>query len=226
MEKIINLGAVAHQLRTPLNGILGFAHLLAESYRDLSDTEKLEYINIIMQSGEKLLTLLDELMEMETLSSSPAVTLSPVNIHHEVQRAISSTMYQIVVKSLTVEEEETDVIINSNAGMINFILSNLITNAVKFSYHDNKILVSTETTTLDGEPCLQISVSDNGRGMSKELIDKLFVEIVTKPGVDEEHGNGIGLINCMHLIKKLGGKIWVESEEGKGSKFTFSIPFP
>ena len=106
--------------------------------------------------------------------------------------------------------------------MIQTVFRNLISNAIKFTTPNGKIIISSEII----EHNIRISIKDNGIGMSDKIKNNLFnIEVNTKRiGTDGEHSNGLGLILCKDLIKKQGGKIWVESEEEKGSTFYFTIP--
>ena len=106
--------------------------------------------------------------------------------------------------------------------MIDTVIRNLISNAIKFTNRDGKISISTDSTG----PLLKVSVKDNGTGMSKEVKEKLFRLDVNQStaGTDNETGTGLGLILCKEFIQKNGGTISVESEEGEGSTFQFTLP--
>jgi signal transduction histidine kinase len=106
--------------------------------------------------------------------------------------------------------------------MIKTVLRNLISNAIKFTNSKGKI----DLTALQNNNFIEIAVSDNGVGMSNETRKKLFdisTNITTK-GTANEKGSGLGLILCKEFVEKHGGKIWIESEEGKGSDFKFTLP--
>ena len=106
--------------------------------------------------------------------------------------------------------------------MISTVFRNLISNAIKFSNPEGKITISAEKMTNE----FRISVSDNGIGIEKNTIEKLFRidQNNSTKGTQNELGTGLGLILCKEFIEQHGGKIWVESEVGKGSKFSFTIP--
>jgi signal transduction histidine kinase len=110
----------------------------------------------------------------------------------------------------------------ADKSMVNTILRNLISNAIKYTYSGGRIDIS----AVRGEKELVISVSDNGIGLNEDTIEKLFlIEASTSTrGTSDEEGTGLGLILCKEFISKHGGKIWVESETGQGSRFTFTIP--
>jgi len=110
----------------------------------------------------------------------------------------------------------------ADKAMVNTILRNLISNAIKFTNPGGEIVVSTEQTQNE----LVVSVSDNGVGMDQESISELFRidKNHSTLGTENEKGTGLGLLLCKEFAERLGGRIWVESESGKGSKFFFSIP--
>jgi signal transduction histidine kinase len=115
-----------------------------------------------------------------------------------------------------------DLTITADRNMIKTILRNLISNAIKYTYKNGKV----EVKAILKDSRAEISVSDNGIGMTKETMSKLFridANLFT-PGTENEKGTGLGLLLCKEFVEKHGGKIWVESELGKGSVFSFSLP--
>lgn len=106
--------------------------------------------------------------------------------------------------------------------MVNFIIRNLVNNAIKFSHSGSTIEILSNTENNKSI----ISIKDTGVGMSNETINKLFKieHSIQKNGTADEKGTGLGLILCKEFIEKNGGEIWVESQEQKGSKFSFSLP--
>jgi signal transduction histidine kinase len=116
-----------------------------------------------------------------------------------------------------------DLTVFADINMMKTVLRNLISNAVKFTPQDGTITVSAKQLL---DTSIRIAVSDTGIGMSREIMDKLFRldQKVSRPGTHGESSNGIGLILCYDLVKKLGGEILVESREGEGSTFWFTVP--
>ncbi len=106
--------------------------------------------------------------------------------------------------------------------MINTVLRNLLSNAIKFTNKKGCIIVSTELVANE----IVLSVSDNGVGMPRDKIDQLFKldNSISMPGTEKEQGTGLGLKLCKEFTEVMGGRIWVEAEQGKGSKFSFTIP--
>lgn len=215
---------IAHDLRSPFNGILGFSELLTESMKDhdISNTEK--YIEIINSSAKSTLVLLENLLKW-VKSQTGQINFNPEKI------ALSPAIREIIefsnstarIKNISINHihpDETEVFADKN--MLQTILRNLISNALKFTNSNGKIKIYTKQ---EGDN-IKITVSDNGVGMDEETRNKLFridANITTK-GTANETGSGLGLILCREFVEKHGGKIYVETEEGKGSDFTFTIP--
>ena len=108
--------------------------------------------------------------------------------------------------------------------MFDTIIRNLLSNAIKFSQNNSEVLIKSVNNKTDGN--IQISVIDNGIGISNENMNKLFKidSYISTLGVNDEKGTGLGLILCKEFVEKHNGKIWVESEIGKGSAFHFTLP--
>jgi len=111
----------------------------------------------------------------------------------------------------------------ADISQLKFILRNLITNAIKFTNYNGQITINAKHNSLETEIC----VNDNGVGIPKDIADKIFNigSKITSKGTSGEKGTGLGLILCNEFVVKHGGKIWVESEVGKGSEFKFTLPF-
>ncbi len=223
-EKDKFLSIIAHDLKSPFNGIMGFSQLLVDRIKDkdYSDIEK--FAEIILRSSERAVGLLTNLMDWAR-SQTGRMPYRPqymemVHLIDEIKPMFDDIASQ---KSVTISK-----ILASNASvfadkeMIGTILRNLISNALKFSLPGGEIAIKVEESLTE----MKISVIDNGVGIPKISIDKLFRidENYSTIGTKNEKGTGLGLILCKEFIEKHGGKIWVESEEGKGSIFSFTIP--
>ena len=120
---------------------------------------------------------------------------------------------------------ENNYSINADKFMVDTVLRNLVSNAIKFTLQGGEIRIKSELIT--SESMLQISVEDTGVGMKEDVIKKLFKidKHITTKGTDKEKGTGLGLILCKEFVEKHGGKIWVESVVSEGSKFNFTLPY-
>lgn len=215
---------IAHDLITPFNGIIGFSELLIDRIRKKDYEEVEEYGTIIIESSRRAMGLLINLMEWSR-SQTGRMEFNPELL--DIVKIIKgvSLLFQEVTsqKSLCIKFQLPDSFqVYADKAMFSTILRNLISNAIKFSSSGDSITVS---LTSD-EKQVVFSVRDNGTGMSSELIGKLFSidEKHSTPGTKNEKGTGLGLILCKEFVEKHRGKIWVESEKGKGSTFYFTIP--
>ena len=215
---------IAHDLRSPFNSVIGFSEHLLELI-EKKEYENIElYANIILQSSNRAMDLLTNLFEWSQSQSGR------MELHPEDFPMIPLIKEQIVLykdiaeqKSITITNLLTpDIRVNADKAMIKSLLRNLISNAIKFTPSGGKIAI----LAVEKQNEIIVSVSDNGIGISKAGINNLFSigHSYSTPGTNKEKGTGLGLILCQEYIKKNNGKIWVESEPGKGTTFYFSIP--
>ena len=216
---------LAHDLKSPFNGIIGFSELLIDRIR-LKDYDGVEeYGSIVLQSSKRALDLLINLMEWSR-SQTGRMEFNPedfevVHVIEGVCLLFQDTTRQ---KSLQIQFELPENInMSADKAMFCTILRNLISNAIKFSRPGG--IITLTMTSNDKENIF--SVRDTGIGMSGLLINKLFRidEAHSTQGTLKEMGTGLGLILCKEFVDKHHGEIWVESETGKGSTFYFTIPF-
>jgi len=215
---------IAHDLKSPFNSIFGFSNLLANQLhkKDFDGLEK--YATIIQNSSKKALDLLTSLIEWSR-SQTGRNKFNPeyfelVTVINEVTELFKDSATQ---KSITIFKESTQNIpVFADKAMASCVLRNLLSNAIKFTNSDGEIKISAK----QNEDHLLVSVADNGVGMKKEAVNKLFQieNSYSTPGTQQEVGTGLGLLLCKEFIEMHGGNIWVESEIGKGSIFNFTIP--
>ena len=215
---------IAHDLKSPFNSVIGFSEHLLELI-EKKEYENIEvYANIILHSSKRAMDLLTNLFEWSQ-SKSGRMDLNP-----EFFQIVPLIEEQITLYKYIAEQKSIDIInilppdigINADKAMIKSLLRNLISNAIKFTPSGGKVSIS----AVEKQNEVIVSVSDTGVGMSKTRIDKLFSidESYSTPGTQNEKGTGLGLILCQEFIKKNNGKIWIESEVGKGTTFHFSLP--
>ena len=231
-HKLIELNAtkdkffsiIAHDLKSPFNSVIGFSEHLIELVRKKDYENIEEYANIILQSSQRAMNLLTNLLEW-VQSQSGRMDFNPeflevvsvINEQIHLFRDIAKT------KSITISNPLTNEFwINADKAMINTVLRNFISNAIKFTHPGGKITI----LVVDKQTELVVSVSDTGIGIPPSRTDNLFSidKSYSTPGTQNEKGTGLGLILCQEFIKIHNGKIWVESKVGKGSTFYFSIP--
>lgn len=215
---------IAHDLRSPFYGITGFSELLIENLSTTEDEESKEYIGLIDTLAKNTLILLDNLLswaksQTKELSFKPEKLL----LSEVIQEVIVLKKSLSKVKHISLNYEPTDKIeLYTDKNILQTILRNLISNAIKFTNKGGKI----DITVTTNKELIEICVSDNGVGISKESINTIFElsNTTVLPGTANEQGSGLGLILCKELVEKLNGTIWVESNVNKGSQFTFALP--
>ena len=215
---------IAHDIKNPLSAYRSVTKMLTNSFFELSEQQKFEYIRGIYQSSENLYDLFQNLLQWST-SQAGSMKFKPQEIDLGIlaYKAVALLQEGADKKNLQVEMDvKTDTYAYGDINMVSTILVNLVSNAIKYSKPDGNIKVN----ALDTDGFIKISVADNGVGLTQEDISKLFrVEIDHKTiGESEEKGTGIGLILCKEFVTKNGGEIWVESEYGTGSTFSFTLP--
>lgn len=215
---------IGHDLRSPFAGIIGFSDFLLKNLKILSVAETDKYVGVINSSVKNTLDLLDNLL-LWSKSQTGKISFSPkkivlASIIREVITA-SNSIAKIKNISLNLNKaDEFDVYADEN--MLLIILRNLISNAIKFTEMGGHVNISLRS--IDKQ--VEITISDDGVGMSDEIRESLFdiSSNVTTIGTADEKGSGLGLVLCKEFVLKHGGSIWVESEEGKGSDFKFTLP--
>ncbi|MFC2101512.1 DUF3365 domain-containing protein [Bacteroidota bacterium] len=215
---------IAHDLNSPLSSIVSFSEILMEQLRENNLEGIDKYANIILKSSKRAMDLLMNLMEW-SLSQTGRMTFNPenFNISELIGEIVSLLENTALQKSVTITWSiPSKVPVLADKSMVSTIVRNLISNAIKFSHPGGEILIKIPESK--GE--VRVSVSDNGIGIPKSGIEKLFRidENFSNPGTQNEKGTGLGLILCKEFVEKHGGKLWVESEEGKGSTFSFTLP--
>jgi PAS domain S-box-containing protein len=215
---------ISHDLRSPFNGILGFSELLIENIRHYEITESEKYLRIINSSAQHTLILLDNLLNWARLQTGQ-ITFNPkkVSLSSIISETIELSKTVAIGKNISISQNKPDDIeVCADKDMLEIVLRNLISNAIKFTKSDGNISVLAKKE----QSQVEIAISDNGVGMNEETMSKLFRIETNKTtiGTADEKGSGLGLILCKELVEKQGGKIWVESVLGKGSVFKFSLP--
>jgi signal transduction histidine kinase len=222
------LANMSHEVRTPMNGIMGLAHLLANP--DIDSEAQQEYVNLILSSGNVLISLLDDIMDVSRIEANQVVA-SKEDFHlNELIRELHgffSTELEVMGKkvlelSYKVALDDDSSIIHSDRVKLRQILVNLLSNALKFT-ETGRIEYGYQ---LQPDESLLFYVFDTGIGISPEKQKRIFERFVQADDSLSRHfgGSGLGLSICKGFIDLLGGKIWVESSPNKGAKFYFTIP--
>jgi signal transduction histidine kinase len=221
------LASMSHEFRTPLNAVIGFSELMSTGLGGpLTDQQK-EYVTDIFTSGQHLLSLVNDILDLSKVEAGRMeLQMNEFNIERLIETSIALFKEEAYKHSLQMTFKIThglDTMIGDER-KIKQVLFNLLGNAVKFTPDGGRIQV--EATLTDDKEFLKYSVSDTGIGISSEDQNKLFkpFEQVDTRLTRKYKGTGLGLSLCKQLVELHGGRIWVESEAGKGSKFIFVIP--
>lgn len=215
---------ISRDLKSPFQGIMGISELLKGFYDDLSDDEKVESIGLLNNSIKNVYSLILELLEWSMVQTG-RMEYKPNKIDFEnlVSNVISIASISAKEKKITIEKEvEENLIAFADSKMVETVIRNLLANAIKFTTENGVIALIAKRE----KDKVLIQVQDSGIGMNEEVIRKLFQieEHHTTMGTAGEKGTGLGLILCKELVEKNNGKIWVESELGTGSIFSFTLP--
>jgi len=216
---------VAHDLRNPLQGLLGFSSLLIDNFSDLTYEEIKEYVGFINQSAKKMHNLTNNLLQWSRIKTGNIEFIPEnLNLSNNIKSNIELLKPGSIKKSIEINFDTDDhCMVFADRNMLDSIFQNLLTNAIKFSYPNSSINISIER---DIPGYLQVSIKDYGIGIKKENFDKLFsIESnFSTNGTSDEEGTGLGLILSKELVEKQGGKIEFESEQNAGSTFRFTLP--
>ncbi|MCY1721827.1 ATP-binding protein [Prolixibacteraceae bacterium Z1-6] len=215
---------IAHDLKNPFNTLIGISELMI-SNPEIKHTEDFEeFMEGMLQTAKSGHDLLENLLQWSR-SQIGNIQLDPrVFPLNELFASVASLFYEMAkTKEITISiQGNLTLKAYADYNMANFVVRNLINNAIKFSHKNSTIEVSAHSE----KQRAIISIKDQGIGISPDTLDKLFkIEYsVQNEGTANEKGTGLGLILCKEFVEKNGGEIWVESETGKGSTFSFSLP--
>ncbi|MBV5335184.1 MAG: PAS domain-containing protein [Sulfuricurvum sp.] len=233
------LANMSHEIRTPMNGILGFAELMKEP--NISGEEKQEYISIIEKSGTRMVNIINDIVDISKIESGQMkVSFSETNVNKQLEYLFNFYRPEAEQRGLRISFQSTiaekESIIQTDRQKIYAILTNLVNNAIKFT-HEGSIEFGCECGSGDPDTGHALSlqkpkflvfyVKDTGIGIRREHLGIIFERF--RQGSEtlnrKYEGAGLGLSISKAYVEMLGGQIWVESEEGKGSTFYFTIPF-
>lgn len=223
------LANMSHEIRTPMNGILGFSSLLKEP--NLTGETQQEYIKIIEKSGSRMLNIINDIVDISRIEAGlMTLDIKESNINEQIEYIYTFFKQEVEAKGMKLSFKNTlpakEAIIETDREKIFAILTNLVKNAIKFT-REGSIEFGYNRVESEGIAALQFYVKDTGKGIpheKKEIIFKRFMQSGQSYDINRE-GTGLGLSISKAYVEILGGKIWVESEERKGSTFYFTIPY-
>jgi two-component system CheB/CheR fusion protein len=224
-EKDKFFSIIAHDLKSPFQGLLGLTDIMVQEESGYSAEEWSQMGSDLHRIATNLFSLLKNLLEWAQMQKG--------SIPFQPKEILLSDLIEEIVETLKKRSEQKGIsIVNSvsnhvyayaDGNMIKSVLINLISNAVKFTPRNGQVTITADNTASE---MIKISVADTGVGMQLSEVDKLFKigEKIGKIGTDGELSTGLGLLLCKEFVEKQGGQIFVESEKGKGSIFSFTVP--
>jgi len=219
---------IAHDLKNPFSTVIQFSELILSTIHK-RDYEKItRFVGFISSAANTAFNLLENLLQWSRAQTG-RIEIAPenTNINSTIDETVDFLWGNAKNKNITINiKHQGSPFIFADKNMMLTILRNLISNAVKFTFSGGNINIITEDVFEDQKKFVQITVEDNGIGIRKESIDNLFrIDVnVSTTGTNDEQGTGLGLILCNEFVRMNGGKIWVDSIEGMGSKFMFTVP--
>jgi len=224
------LSIMAHDLRSPFSPLLGMSELLVDISKTGTPEEISDLSNGIHRSAKNVFGLLENLLEWSRIQRGH-MSHEPTSfdLYYIIDQNVQLLSVNATHKGITLAgESPKGLYIYADEQMIDTVIRNLISNALKFTPNNGKVTVcATSPVNQDSaELCAEIAVIDTGVGISEKVVNKLFKieENVTTSGTNQEKGSGLGLIICQEMVYLNGGKIWVESELGKGTTVKFTVP--
>ena len=218
------LANMSHELRTPLNAIIGFSQVLREEMFGSVNPKQTEYLDDIISSGQHLLSLINDILDLSKVEAGQVeLEVHPFSLREALERGVVMVRERATEDGVRVgfaADPEVDVV-DGDERRIKQVIFNLLSNAVKFTPAGGEVDVS--ATRANGE--VRVSVADTGPGIALEDRERIFEEFQqTETGGVQHEGTGLGLALSKRFVELHGGRIWLESELGRGSTFTFALP--
>ncbi|HET6244789.1 MAG: HAMP domain-containing protein [Bacteroidetes bacterium] len=224
LHKEKTLSVLSHDLRSPLNSIIGTSELLKANFDNMNRADLQQMLILIHKSSKRLSDMLNNLVEWARIKfASEIFSPEKIQICMVVKDVFDMLSENALGKGISLQNKIIEnVFVWADGKMLHSILQNLISNAIKFTPEGGKITATSETRNNESV----IRIIDTGHGMSKEAQEKLFTPQVDSLSASrqEKEGAGIGLLIVKGFVEKNSGKIWVESEQGKGTSMIFTLP--
>lgn len=227
---------VSHELRTPITAIKSFTEILLDESGELGKDESLHYLEIINSETDRLARLINNLLDLRKIEAASDswnnAAFLPEDLLEEIMEEMQMLFERGGVKVIK-EVEKSKAAVNADRDRIKQVVVNLLSNASKFSDKDGEIVVSLHASKAGENAChgtgegdLVFSVQDSGIGIDPRFHEKVFQRFIQVDGsaTRKQGGSGLGLAICKEIVEYYGGRIWVDSEAGRGSTFSFSLP--
>ena len=211
---------VSHEIKTPLAIIQNYITALQQD--NLSEEKKEEYIQVIFNSSQKLTLLVSNILKLNKLENQQILAnMEEYNLSRQLSDCILKFEAFLEEKNIEIDVDmEEKVLLNADETMVELIWNNLLSNALKFSFQGGKISITLSTRKED----IIVTIQDNGIGMNEETQKHIFDKFYQGDSSRSKDGNGLGMALVKKVVELLNGEIYVESEIGKGTKFTVILP--
>jgi two-component system, OmpR family, sensor histidine kinase VicK len=219
-KEFINIAA--HELRTPVQPILGLSQVLIAEKKGGKHSELLLVIN---RNAERLQQLIEDILDVTKIESqSLHLRIQKFNLNHLISSVISEHKNMIERQQChkkIVFDFKDDINIEGDKGRISQVVSNLLSNSIKFTKEEGSVIITSEQKKEGNKNIVVVSVKDAGPGIDSEILPRLFTKFASK---SEIGGTGLGLYISKSIIDAHGGKIWYDNNIGKGTTFSFTLP--
>lgn len=214
---------IAHDLKSPFQGLIGYSQILSSEYSTLSEKEKISFIESIEELSHSSYKLLENLLEWSRIQTGQMI-FNPEDFNLLVELYPTLYLLKQTAQNKGIEfcySIDNSLFIKADLNMLMTIVRNIVSNSIKFTNPGGRVTLS--VAKLVG--CVEISITDTGVGIEKESLGQLFQidKNVSRKGTANEEGTGLGLLLCKEMVEKHGGKIKLDSELGKGTTFSFTI---
>jgi len=218
---------ISHDLRSPFNSLLGFSEVLLSEYDSLTQRDVKEYLKVINDSAKTLFGMTNNLLNYSRYQLGKFQFQSCfINVNEAVKFSVEQFDDRIKRKDLLVKKEISgETVIYADENMLNIILTNILSNAVKYSPVGGTIYISAASVIENDDETVLISIKDEGTGINKENKKKISRrEMFTTPGTSKEMGTGLGLLLVQDFVTECGGNLKILSEENKGTEVLIMMP--
>ena len=219
------MAEMVHELRTPLAALRASTTLLNRP--DLPENKRSDIVSTLRRETDRLIALTNDFLNLSRLESGrTTLSVDVFSMAELINESVDIIREQALNKEISVLIDESYFEAEADMGKTKQVLLNLLTNAIKYNRHGGTINISTEAIrTLNEQPFLRVAVTDSGYGISREHQKNMFKKFYRVPTTEDvERGTGLGLTISKHIVEAHGGRIWIESEEGQGSTFFFTVP--
>jgi signal transduction histidine kinase len=222
-NEFINIAA--HELRTPIQPIIGLADTLRSK---IKDSEQLELLDIVYRNAKRLLHLAEDILDVSRIESqSLKLNIEQFNLKDVISSMVQDYIHQIERQGkkedtkLVYDDEPKDIFIKADKARISQVISNLLNNAIKFTKEGVISITAAEKKGDNDDEVILLQVKDTGQGIDSQVLPRLFSKFVSK----SFEGTGLGLYISKSIVEAHGGKIWAENNaDGKGATFAFTLP--